>query len=113
MTVGATGEEQEEEEDMKILQDAADVIHERGLHAHGLLKQLLPDCEGKVDTAGIQKVFEKLGLPVSEERAKRFLAKADLLGQGWIVSWEFVRLISSSAAAAAAAAGKNNSSKQE
>ena len=104
----------EEEEDMKLLQDATDVIHERGLHAHGLLKQLLPDCEGgKVDAAGIEKVFEKLGLPISEERAKRFLAKADLLGQGWIVSWEFVRLISSSAAAAAAAAGKSNSSKQE
>lgn len=104
----APEEEEKEEEDREILKDAADVIHERGLHAHGLLKQLLPECEGKVDAAGIQKVFEKLGLPISQECAKRFLVKADLLGQGWIVSWEFVRLISS-----AATAGKSSSSKRE
>jgi len=81
-------------EDQDVLRQASEVLQERGLHAHSLLKHLLPECEGKVDAAGLQAVFQKLGLPLSDAQAARLLVKADVMGTGKIVPWELVRLVS-------------------
>jgi Ca2+-binding EF-hand superfamily protein len=81
-------------EDHDVLRQAQEVLTERGLHAYSLLKQLLPECEGKVDTAGLQAIFHKLGLPLSDAQAARLLVKADVMCTGKIVPWELVRLFS-------------------
>lgn len=87
-------EEQLLPEDQNVLRQAQEVLTERGLHAHHLLKQLLPECEGKVDAAGLQAVFRKLGLTLSDAQAARLLVKADVMNTGKIVPWELVRLFS-------------------
>lgn len=85
--------------DDAVLRAAAEALHEKGIHAHSLVKTLLPDCVGgKVDVGSLRALFGKLGVEVDEARARRFVARADLMGSGAIVSWELVRLISSAAA---------------
>lgn len=85
--------------DDAVLRAVAEALHEKGIHAHSLVKTLLPDCVGgKVDAGGLRALFGKLGVEVDEARARRFVARADLMGSGAIVSWELVRLISSPAA---------------
>ncbi len=97
-TTTTTTTTQEAMEDKAVLLQAQEVLHARGLHAHKLLTQLLPECEGKVDTGGLQVLFGKLGLPISDECAARLLHKADLMATGKLVSWELVRLLSSAGA---------------
>ncbi len=84
------------QDDDKVLCQAAEAVRERGLHAHELIAQLLPDSGGKADAGGLQVLFAKLGVTgVDDARAQRLLARADLMGSGAIVSWELVRLLAS------------------
>lgn len=79
---------------IQILTQAAEYLHEHGLHAHGLIKQLLPESGGKLDVQGLQKLFAKLDLPISTARALRYMQKGDVMKTGHLVSWELVRLLS-------------------
>ena len=58
----------------QVLRQASEALHERGLHAHALIKTLLPEnTTGKVDAAGLQEVFARLDLPLTDARAARFM----------------------------------------
>lgn len=83
--------------DDAALRRASMALRERGLHAHGLIKQLQPESDGRLDARGLVSLFAKLGVPIDEAMAQRFVTRADLMGTGKVVSWELVRLISAAA----------------
>lgn len=85
-------------EDDAALRRASVALRERGLHAHKLIKRLLPEAGGRISAGGLVKLFAVLGVVIDDARAQRLVARADLMGQGTIVSWELVRLISGAAA---------------
>jgi hypothetical protein len=79
-------------------------IHDRGLHAHRAIKQLVPEAGGSLDAKWFRTLGARLGVPISQARAQRMLQKSDLLKVGRLTSWELVRMLSEAVTEAEGAA---------
>lgn len=77
----------------QVLSDVAIKLHEQGLHAHNVIKQLMPETDGTVDAQELRLLFKRIGVAISVDRAKRLMAMADLMHNGRLAGWEFVRLL--------------------
>jgi len=82
--------------DNDVLRLIATHINEKRLSTHTLIRKFTPECQdGKLDRAGLDHLFRKLGFQLSVDRLDRFMGKGDLSHNGKIASWELVRLLNS------------------
>jgi Ca2+-binding EF-hand superfamily protein len=78
----------------QVLLAVATALHEKGVAAHGAIKHMMPEADGTVDEKELQTMLGRLGVPVSLAVARRLMSRADLMHDGRLTGWEFVRLLS-------------------